>query len=113
MVEDGTVGRLCGISGETCRRWVKMAGVIALIVLQGPKGSEKHGKQSCAEGRGVGRERREVDMEANKVSIVSETTKQETEIRDRWSWVEACVWTDRMLAALENGVKGGCWFSLI
>lgn len=30
-----------------------------------------------------------------------------------WSWVEACVWNERMLAALENGVKGGKWFSLI
>jgi RNA-directed DNA polymerase len=35
------------------------------------------------------------------------------ERRSRWSWVEATVWTDRMLAALETGVKGGCWFSLI
>jgi RNA-directed DNA polymerase len=33
--------------------------------------------------------------------------------RARWPWVEASVWTDRMLAALENGVKGGVWFSLI
>jgi RNA-directed DNA polymerase len=24
-----------------------------------------------------------------------------------WTWVEAEVWTDRMLAALENGVTGG------
>ena len=30
-----------------------------------------------------------------------------------WSWVEASVWTDRMLTALGNGVKGGQWFSLI
>jgi len=30
-----------------------------------------------------------------------------------WSWVEASIWTPRMLAALENGVKGGKWFSLI
>ena len=29
------------------------------------------------------------------------------------SWVEAGVWTDRMVSALVNGVKGGCWFSLI
>jgi RNA-directed DNA polymerase len=35
------------------------------------------------------------------------------ERRSRWPWVEASVWTDRMLAALETGVKGGCWFSLI
>ena len=33
--------------------------------------------------------------------------------RERWSWVEPGVWTDRMLAALEAGVKGGRWFSLV
>jgi len=33
--------------------------------------------------------------------------------RARWTWAEASVWTDRMLAALENGVKGGVWFSLV
>lgn len=31
----------------------------------------------------------------------------------RWAWTESSVWTDRMLTALENGVKGGKWFSLI
>ena len=31
----------------------------------------------------------------------------------KWSWVEASVWSERMLAALENGVKGGKWFSLV
>jgi hypothetical protein len=25
----------------------------------------------------------------------------------RWKWVERSVWTDRMLMALEQGVKGG------
>jgi hypothetical protein len=39
--------------------------------------------------------------------------KQDGEIRSRWTWVEPEVWTDRMLAALEEGVKGGVWFSLI
>ena len=38
---------------------------------------------------------------------------QAGEIRARWAWVEPSVWTDRMLAALGNGVKGGVWFSLI
>jgi RNA-directed DNA polymerase len=33
--------------------------------------------------------------------------------RDRRFWVEPMVWTERMLAALEQGVKGGKWFSLI
>ncbi len=30
-----------------------------------------------------------------------------------WAWVEATVWTDRMLAALGNGVRGGKWHSLM
>jgi RNA-directed DNA polymerase len=50
---------------------------------------------------------------AKAVSSVLETTKQGTEIHARWPWVEASVWTERMLTALENGVKGGKWFSLM
>jgi RNA-directed DNA polymerase len=34
-------------------------------------------------------------------------------VRDRWSWAEPAVWTERMLTALEQGVKGGVWFSLM
>jgi RNA-directed DNA polymerase len=30
-----------------------------------------------------------------------------------WSWVEAGVWTERMLSALANGVTGGKWYALI
>jgi RNA-directed DNA polymerase len=30
-----------------------------------------------------------------------------------WWWAEASIWTDRMMSALGNGVKGGKWFSLI
>ena len=33
--------------------------------------------------------------------------------RENWAWTKPWVWTDRMLTALENGVKGGQWFSLI
>lgn len=35
------------------------------------------------------------------------------ETESRWHWVELSVWTDRMLEALEKGVKGGKWHSLI
>ena len=38
---------------------------------------------------------------------------QAGEIRGRWAWVEPSVWTERMLTALENGVKGGKWYSLM
>ena len=51
--------------------------------------------------------------EEKKPALVSEMTKQAGEIHDRWPWVEACVWTENMLKALENGVKGNKWFSLI
>jgi RNA-directed DNA polymerase len=33
--------------------------------------------------------------------------------RARWQWAQAEVWTDRMLATLEYGVKGDVWFRLI
>lgn len=46
-------------------------------------------------------------------AAVPEKAKQAGEIRARWSWVEPSVWTERMLTALEKGVKGGYWFSLI
>ena len=35
------------------------------------------------------------------------------EIWGRWPWVEPTVWTERMLTALEQGVKGGKWYSLM
>jgi RNA-directed DNA polymerase len=34
-------------------------------------------------------------------------------VRQRWPWVEASVWTERMLSALETGIEGGKWFRLI
>lgn len=50
----------------------------------------------------------------SKAPTVLVTAKQGADTQQRdWSWVEASIWTQRMLAALENGVKGGKWFSLI
>jgi RNA-directed DNA polymerase len=44
---------------------------------------------------------------------VPETATQDGDVLLRWSWTEHAVWTERMLTALEQGVKGNCWFSLI
>ena len=30
-----------------------------------------------------------------------------------WAWVEAAIWTERMVSALVNGVKGGKWYSVM
>ena len=46
------------------------------------------------------------------VPSVPEGAKQGAETREG-SWVEASIWTKRRVSALENGVEGGKWFSLI
>jgi RNA-directed DNA polymerase len=48
-------------------------------------------------------------------SEVGESPKQdgEDQILERWSWTEPSVWTEWMLTALEKGVRGGKWFSLV
>jgi RNA-directed DNA polymerase len=55
---------------------------------------------------------RDSDSEAEPAGV-PEQAKQAGEILARWAWVEPSVWTERMLAALEVGVKGGKWYSLI
>jgi RNA-directed DNA polymerase len=54
-----------------------------------------------------------MDGEGKTDGSASRGAKQAGEVRARWAWTEPCVWTERMLTALENGVKGGQWFSLI
>lgn len=52
--------------------------------------------------------------EATPAGVIAERrSKQAGETRPRWGWVEPSVWTKRMLTALEQGVKGGVWFSLM
>ncbi len=46
-------------------------------------------------------------------AVPGEGAKPAGEIRARWAWVEAEVWTERMLTALEQGVLGGKWYSLM
>ena len=53
-------------------------------------------------------------MEPQRVPAVSEKAKQGTEAPGpRWAWAEASIWTERMVSALVNGVKGGKWYSLV
>lgn len=39
--------------------------------------------------------------------------KQGREVPTPWAWTEASVWTERMVATLERGIKGGKWYSLM
>ncbi len=51
--------------------------------------------------------------EAQKAPTVLATAMQGAETARHLPWVEASVWTERMLSALVSGVKGGKWFSLM
>jgi RNA-directed DNA polymerase len=59
------------------------------------------------------------DQREERPSQVPATATQDGEatstggVLRRWAWVEWSVWTARMLTALEQGVKGNVWFSLI
>ena len=77
-----------------------------------PVVARKRGNARGAKGHRNGRSVSKRDSEG-KSAVVPERVKQAEEIRGRWPWVERSVWSERMLQALENRVKGGKWFSLI
>lgn len=52
-------------------------------------------------------------MDSETIPAQVPVATQAGDIRARWAWTEPSVWTDRMLTALDEGVKGGVWFSLI
>jgi len=74
-------------------------------------GSKTVPREGRQEGEGVSSTGKQSESQAPAVPVGA-TQGAETHDRD-WSWVQASVWNERMLAALENGVKGGQWFSLI
>jgi RNA-directed DNA polymerase len=55
-----------------------------------------------------------MDESASEAAAVIAGSRQVASTRpEDWSWVDRSIWTERMLAALGNGVRGGKWFSLI
>src|SRR5450756_1070714 len=56
----------------------------------------------------------EQEARSSRVPEVANPDEETERTRDaRWGWVEPAIWTERMIAALETGVKGGRWFSLM
>jgi len=82
---------------------------------QSAHSSEEAGQCLWSEGAQEGGCVMSEPSEAQSVQVLScGGAKQTEEIRPMdWAWVERSVWTDRMLEALQKGVKGGVWFSLI
>ena len=116
VVGGGTTGRCGEVSGETCavggerRRSQSLHGTEAAKVARSAESKTvlRDGRQ---EGGSVSFTTEQGESQA---SAVPQRATQGAERHGRdWSWVEASVWSERMLAALENGVKGGKWFSLI
>jgi len=72
-------------------------------------------KAAPRDGRQGGRSVSDTEWQSeSQATVVSERATQVAETHGKdWTWVEATVWNERMLAALENGVRGGKWFSLI
>lgn len=57
---------------------------------------------------------KDIGKEARPAAVAGKPKQAgEAPIRERWRWAEPSVWTERMLTALEAGVKGGKWFSLM
>jgi RNA-directed DNA polymerase len=53
------------------------------------------------------------DIQASHPASVSERTSPAGAVRARWAWTAPEVWTPRMLTALETGVRGGRWYTLM
>ena len=83
------------------------AGVRAPIVAK--KWRNRQGAKGAQEGGDVTEE----PGQAPPDGVREQRATPAGEIQARWAWVEAEVWTERMLTALEQGVKGSKWYSLM
>jgi RNA-directed DNA polymerase len=54
----------------------------------------------------------DVPQEYQSATVPARATPADT-VRTRWAWTVPEVWTERMLTALEQGVRGGRWHTLI
>jgi len=86
-----------------CTTASERAGVRAPIVAT--KSRNGSGAKGAQEGGDVTEQTQPIP------DAVPAGAKPAGEIRARWAWVEAAVWGERMLRALEEGVLGGQWYS--
>ena len=103
-------------SGETCAACASRAEVEPAYYRCGlrPEGTdrERTGHITPCEGRWAGRGCAMNGSRQRNAGSAEVATQGGAAQRD-FAWVEASVWTERMLSALGNGVKGGKWFSLM
>ena len=56
---------------------------------------------------------KETQLQIKLPGVPPKEAKQGREVAPQWAWTEASVWTERMLATLERGIKGSKWYSLM
>ena len=110
-------GEAC-ILGEGCRSQSPRStanGREPIEFRAGCHGKARQAEPSFREGGQEGGSGRFMSKQSeSEASTVPKEAKQDAQAQGRdWSWAQAWVWNERMLAALDNGVKGGKWFSLI
>ena len=59
------------------------------------------------------RERQRSENMSEGATVPAKATQAPSDQARSWAWIDRAIWTERMLAALDNGVKGNKWFSLI
>lgn len=106
MVGDGMVGKAERVKRGDLYGGESRAGVRAPIVAM------KRGNARGAKGGQEGGSVKDGQPESSSAAV-SARTNPAGEVRARWPWTEPSVWTERMLTALETGVKGGRWYSLM
>ncbi len=109
------LGGLREINGETCRRGDGGRSQSLHSTELAPAGRSAESKVVQREGRQEGgSEKSERNERMSKGAAVPEKAKQAlTNPTGNRDWIDRAIWTERMLAALDNGVKGNKWFSLI
>ena len=77
--------------------------------LQSKAARSAESKAAPRDGRQEGRSVRDPEGQSeSQASVVPARATQGAQAHGRdWTWVEATVWSERMLAALGNGVRGG------
>ena len=74
---------------------------------------ERPGEHKPVRGKGGRKGEALLDESEQQTAGSAEKATQGGEAARDFSWAEASVWTERMLSALVNGVKGGKWYALM
>ncbi|MBA4379837.1 MAG: hypothetical protein C0393_03995 [Anaerolinea sp.] len=115
---DKACGGTCGGWRQDARKRVCVkSGAPGEGKKRGASGSQsRHSSEEIPSTREGVKVRQEDGCAMERTEAITETlleAKRSGDIRARWAWVEPTVWTERMLTALEEGVKGGKWHSLM